>query len=64
MNQASLILLSGVLMISSAYSARPDWLQWRGPTRDGQIHDSAKAWPGKLSEKNLKKLWSVDLAEG
>ncbi len=64
MNLTSLILLSGTLMISSASAARPDWLQWRGPTRDGQVHADARQWPSRLSANNLKKLWSVDLAEG
>ncbi len=58
------LLLVLSLAVSSATAARPDWLQWRGPTRDGQIHDSAKEWPATLKESNLKKLWSVDLAEG
>ncbi|NRB28846.1 MAG: PQQ-binding-like beta-propeller repeat protein, partial [Roseibacillus sp.] len=64
MNLPSLTLLSGILMISSASAARPDWLQWRGPTRDGQVHADARQWPARLSANNLKKLWSVDLAEG
>ncbi len=64
MNCTSLLLLTGILMISSASAARPDWLQWRGPTRDGQIHAGARQWPTRLSKDSLKKLWSVDLAEG
>ena len=64
MTLPSLTLLSGILMISSASAARPDWLQWRGPTRDGQVHADARQWPARLSANNLKKLWSVDLAEG
>ena len=64
MNHIALALLATTLMISSVYSAEPDWLQWRGPTRDGQIHESAKPWPEKLTEGNLKKKWSVDLGEG
>ena len=64
MNLPSLTFLSGILMISSASAARPDWLQWRGPTRDGQVHADARQWPSRLSANNLKKLWSVDLAEG
>ena len=64
MNHIALALLATTLMISSVYSAEPDWLQWRGPTRDGQIHESAKPWPEKLTEGNLKKKWSVDIGEG
>lgn len=64
MKHIALALLATTLMISSVYSAEPDWLQWRGPTRDGQIHESAKPWPEKLTEGNLKKKWSVDIGEG
>lgn len=64
MKHIALALLATTLTISSVYSAEPDWLQWRGPTRDGQIHESAKPWPEKLTEGNLKKKWSVDLGEG
>ena len=64
MNHIALALLATTLMITSIYSAEPDWLQWRGPTRDGQIHESAKPWPEKLTEGNLKKKWSVDIGEG
>lgn len=45
-------------------SAKTDWLQWRGPTRDGQIHKGARAWPATLTKANLKQIWSVPLAEG
>ena len=64
MKHIALALLATTLTISSVYSAEPDWLQWRGPTRDGQIHESAKPWPEKLTEGNLKKKWSVDIGEG
>ncbi len=60
----SLVLLSGILITSAASAAHPDWLQWRGPTRDGKIHANAGKWPSRLSANNLKKTWSVDLAEG
>ncbi len=63
MNQTLLLLLIS-LPLSTASAARPDWLQWRGPSRDGQIHESAKGWPASLEKSNLKKLWSVELAEG
>ena len=64
MNRIISTLLTTTLMGTSVHAARPDWLQWRGPTRDSQIHESAKAWPSKLTEGNLKKKWSVGLAEG
>lgn len=53
----------GILAIGVA-SAAPDWNQWRGPTRDGMIHQDAKAWPERLQAENLTKRWEVDLAEG
>lgn len=53
----------GILAIGVA-SAAPDWSQWRGPTRDGMIHQDAKAWPERLQAENLTKRWEVDLAEG
>ncbi|MEJ6559459.1 MAG: PQQ-binding-like beta-propeller repeat protein [Akkermansiaceae bacterium] len=45
-------------------AAAPDWSQWRGPTRDSQIHEGAKAWPERLNDKTLTKVWNVGLAEG
>lgn len=56
-------LLFGLLVVGVA-GAAPDWSQWRGPTRDGIIHQDAKAWPERLQAKNLTKRWEVDLAEG
>jgi outer membrane protein assembly factor BamB len=41
-----------------------DWVQWRGPTRDGRVHATAKPWPDTLTDENLKLVWSVELAEG
>jgi outer membrane protein assembly factor BamB len=51
-------------ILASSALAAPDWLQWRGPTRDGQIHHGAAPWPDHLTKENFKKLWTVDLAEG
>ncbi len=60
------LLTAFFLTIAAAIplSAAPDWLEWRGPTRDGQIHSGAKPWPNKLNKENLKKVWSKDLAHG
>ena len=60
----SLTLFSLILTVPLSLIAAPDWLEWRGPTRDGQIHKGAKAWPDRLSKENLKKVWSKDLAQG
>ena len=35
------------------------WPQWRGPTRNGQIHEPD--WPTKLSEDALVQTWRVPL---
>lgn len=37
----------------------PDWPQWRGPTRDGQI--AGPAWPERLNKENFKPLWRKEL---
>ncbi|MEP4077991.1 PQQ-binding-like beta-propeller repeat protein [Haloferula sp.] len=57
-------LLFSILGVLPGLSEIPDWGEWRGPTRDGQIHKGAKAWPETLGDENFKKQWSVDLAEG
>lgn len=40
-------------------TATPDWPQWRGPNRDGQV--SGPKWPDRLEESSLQQLWSVPL---
>ena len=60
----NLIALTLTLAITKPLLAAPDWLEWRGPTRDGQIHKGAKAWPKRLNNENLQKVWSKDLAQG
>ena len=57
-------LLSSLLLVPALLSAAPDWLEWRGPTRDSQIHRGAAPWPERLTKENLRKIWSADLAEG
>jgi len=53
-----------ILALSSSLLPAADWTQWRGPTRDGQVHKNASPWPKTLTKDNLKLAWSVDLAEG
>jgi outer membrane protein assembly factor BamB len=53
-----------ILAASGPAFASSDWLEWRGPTRDGRVHKSAAAWPDRLNAGSLKKSWTVDLAEG
>ncbi|QDU26620.1 Outer membrane protein assembly factor BamB precursor [Anatilimnocola aggregata] len=38
-----------------------DWLQWRGPTRDGFYR--GLSWPESLDEKNLRTSWRVELGQ-
>lgn len=53
-------LLFSILVSGLATSLRAeDWLQWRGPHRDGQVAASA-AWPASLD--GLKQRWHVDLS--
>lgn len=37
----------------------PDWPQWRGPTRDGQV--KGQPWPSNLRESALRPLWRKEL---
>mgnify|MGYP001821292570 CR=1 FL=1 len=53
-----------LLLLPSLLAAAPDWTQWRGPTRDGQVHAGAQPWPPRLEKDTLQPLWSVPLAEG
>ena len=57
-------LLAPLLLAPLLGAATPDWPEWRGPTRDGNIHQGAAPWPGRLTKENLHKIWSADLAEG
>ncbi len=49
-------------LVGRATAESNNWLQWRGPTRDGHI--STGNWPDSLSKSNIKKLWQVKLSEG
>lgn len=42
-----------------AQDLRPDWNQWRGPTRDGRLEGGE--WPGTLSDSALQRVWRVEL---
>ncbi len=58
------LLLALAFPTTTLLAAEPDWTQWRGPTRDGIIHQGASAWPASITRENLTKLWSVDLDPG
>jgi outer membrane protein assembly factor BamB len=55
-------LLLGAATAAPAES-RPDWPQWRGPTRDGQVPAGA-GWPDKLDKDHLTLRWRVELGPG
>ncbi len=51
--------LSGFFPETLANDLTPsDWPQWRGPSRDGQIHDTS--WPDSIDEDRLTLMWEVD----
>lgn len=47
-----------LLLVGSSTLPAEDWLQWRGPTRDGFAAASPK-WPASLA--GLTQLWRVEL---
>ncbi len=53
------ITLTASGMVCGQELSTPIWNQWRGPTRDGLVPGSN--WPTTLSEKNLTRLWRVEL---
>ena len=54
------VLAGAVCLITGCTLWAEDWPQWRGPSRDGNIHVSEpKTWPEKLTTK-----WKVTIGEG
>lgn len=59
---AALALLPGPAPAEEATKpvlSLPDWPQWRGPHRDGQV--AGPAWPERLGQGALQPLWRVPL---
>jgi outer membrane protein assembly factor BamB len=56
--------MTPALLLAFTLAAPPEtvatWPQWRGPTRDGLVAKGSAAWPDKLSDKSLTKIWSAD----
>ncbi len=53
------VLVAAALAAAPLCAAASDtWPQWRGPSRDGVF--SGPAWPDRLSDASLVKLWRVD----
>ena len=65
MTSARIVSLLSILILFSPGSAEQPsgttWLQWRGPTRDGQFY--GPSWPEKVSADRLEEAWRVRLAE-
>ena len=57
--QRRLLLLALATTLTAA-AAPKDWTQWRGPTRDGLIEQTAQ-WPTRLDEAHLKQVWRLPL---
>lgn len=55
-----LILVATRPALLPAESRAGEWLQWRGPNRDGQVPSSA-SWPTRLDEAHLKLEWRQPL---
>ena len=55
------IIYGGLVSAGSSWLVAADWLQWRGPNRDGLVEDfvAPATWP-----KTLKQLWRVEVGEG
>ena len=54
--------IAALLLLSFAPSATAqDWVQWRGPNRDGLVPATStpSAWP-----ESLRRLWRVEIGEG
>ena len=62
--QSRILLGLMTAMLSATLAAQgqgPDWIQWRGPNRDGAVASFAepKPWPEQLTRK-----WKVDVGPG
>lgn len=58
------ILAALVLTFVGISPVNADWLQWRGPNRDGSIPAEGSPWPESLKEDRLVRSWRVDLDTG
>ncbi|GIW98337.1 MAG: hypothetical protein KatS3mg111_1670 [Pirellulaceae bacterium] len=49
----------GAWLLGSDSTRGGQWLQWRGPSRDGTI--PPQDWPDRLSDGRIRSLWQVPL---
>jgi len=59
---ASTHMISDGLQLCAQEQKQAEWLQWRGPERDG--HVSGASWPESLNEQHLTKAWEKSLGPG
>ncbi len=59
--RTKLLVGTTILVLLPCMSFSADWPQWRGPNRDGVVHDVTvpEKWP-----KTLKEDWKVTVGEG
>jgi outer membrane protein assembly factor BamB len=64
MMNPSLLFFVGIMTTIAVIGAEVEqqWLQWRGPTRDGQV--PAAQWPNQLNAETVKSTWRVELDDG
>jgi len=55
----TLFFLAPITALPDGADSPPDWTQWRGPNRDGQI--GGPVWPERLDAEHLELLWRVPL---
>ncbi len=53
------LLLAATALVFGETSAKSDWPQWRGPSRDGMVQ--TKPWPETISGDSVQQLWRVAL---
>jgi outer membrane protein assembly factor BamB len=51
--------LAGEGKVGGGLQGEPEWSQWRGPQRDGQV--KGQPWPDRLTENYLEQRWRVPL---
>lgn len=53
------LLLAATALVFGETSAKSDWPQWRGPSRDGMVQ--TRPWPETISGDSVQQLWRVAL---
>ncbi len=53
------LFLTTASLVFGETSAKSDWPQWRGPSRDGMVQ--TRPWPETISGDSVQQLWRVAL---